>query len=162
MSSLDILIVIMVLLFAGIGVLRGGVREFSSLIAWAISIVVASLYSADIAGWLAWPGNTILRHIAAFIVLFAVVFVVVTIVALVLRLLFFASTPGPVGRVLGGVLGAFRGLVMVVVMVLLAGLTAFPQTLWWRQSLLAPYFVSAALGVRHMLPAKLASQVRYS
>ncbi len=161
-SGLDAIIAIMVLLFAGIGVLRGGLREFISLATWTVSILVASLFSAGVAGWLTWPGDIQLRRIAAFIVLFAAVFVVVTLIALVFRLLFFASMPGLVGRIFGGMLGAFRGMAVVVVLVLLAGLTSFPQKPWWRDSALAPYFESVALGVRHMLPENVAHQFRYS
>ncbi len=162
MSRLDLVIVIMVLGFAGIGALRGGLREFISLFAWAASISVAWLFSASVAGWFTWVGDVALRRMAAFVLLFVIVFTVVTVVALVLRLLFFASLPGITGRVSGGILGAFRGAAVVLVLVLLAGLTSLPQKPWWRDSSLVTYFESAAIAVRDMLPEKVAHQFRFS
>ncbi|MHB8346543.1 MAG: CvpA family protein [Acidiferrobacterales bacterium] len=161
MSRLDLIIAIVILLFAGIGVLRGALRELISLFTWIIAISVAWLFSADITGWITWIGGAMFRQVVAFALLFGVVFIAVTLAALVLRLLFFASVPGVAGRLSGGMLGAFRGAVVVVVVVLLAGLTAFPQSLWWRDSALVPYFQSAALAVRGILPEKVAHQFRY-
>ena len=162
MSPLDLVIAIMVLLFAGIGALRGALREIVSLVTWVVSISVAYLFSDSIGGWFPWVGSAMLRQVVAFALLFAAVFIAVTLAALVLRLLFFASMPGVAGRLFGGMLGAFRGAVVVLVLVLLAGLTAFPQKPWWRDSALMPYFESAALTVRGMLPEKVAHQFRFT
>ncbi len=161
MSRLDLVIAIVILLFAGIGVLRGALREIISLVTLNIAISVAWLFSVDITVWFTWIGGAMFRQIVAFALLFGIVFIAVTLAALVLRMLFFGSMPGVAGRLFGGMLGALRGVVVVVVVVLLAGLTAFPQKSWWRESILAPYFQSAALMVRGMLPEKVAHQFRY-
>ena len=161
MNRLDLAIMILVLFFAGIGMLRGGLREAASLMIWAVSIAVAWLFSRATAGWFTWTSGLMLRRVTAFSALFAATFVVVTVVVLVLRLLFFASSPGVMGRVAGAVLGALRGLAVVVVLVLLAGITSFPRKPWWRESFLAPYFQSAAVMLRSQLPLDEARQFRF-
>ncbi|MHB8454134.1 MAG: CvpA family protein [Acidiferrobacterales bacterium] len=162
MTRLDLIIVIVVLSFAGIGVLRGWLREFASLLAWAVATMAAWFFSASAASWFTWVGDATLRRILGFVVVFAAVFMVVSLAALALRLLFFASVPGVAGRISGGMLGAFRGTLVMVILVLLAGLTSLPQKPWWQDSSLVTYLESAALALRNLLPDKVAHQFRYS
>jgi len=165
MTRLDLIIVIVILSFAGIGALRGWLREFASLLAWVLATSLGWLFSGNVASWitwLTWIGDPTLRRILAFVILFAIVFAVVTLVALMFRLLFFASVPGVAARISGGMLGAFRGALVMVILIFLAGLTSLPQKPWWQDSGLVTYFESAALALRDLLPEKVAHQFRYS
>lgn len=162
MTRLDLVIITVILSFAAIGVLRGGMRELASLISWLLATLAGWVFSDSILPWITWVSDPTLRRLLAFMVVFAVVFVVVALAGLLLRLVFFAAVPGVFGRVSGGILGAFRGTVVMVILVLLAGLTSLPQKPWWQQSGLVPYLESAALSLRDLLPEKVGHQFRYS
>jgi membrane protein required for colicin V production len=64
-------------------------------------------------------------------------------------------------RLGGMIIGVFRGMVIVVVLVMLAGLTALPNDLWWKESKLLPPFQIGAIWLRDHIPSGLAEYVHY-
>ena len=162
MNGFDLAIIVVILLFAGIGVLRGLVREVFSLLAWAAAGLISWLFAKDISDWFI---NSIqaptLRRLVTFAVLFATVFILVSIAAFFVRRLFFEGRLKTPDHVLGGLFGAARGAAAIVIVFLLAALTAFPREPWWRESYLAGYFQSLALWVVNFFPADIAHYFSY-
>ena len=162
MNLFDLILVAVVLAFAGIGALRGALRELLSVAVWVMALLFAWLFSQSASTWFSGFSDPGLRQMLAFVVLFACVFVLASLGAFVLRLLLGVAVPNTQARIAGGVLGAARGVLMLLIIVSLAGLTSFPQKPWWRGSELIVYFQSMAQSLQQMLPADVAGQFRYS
>jgi membrane protein required for colicin V production len=162
MNSFDLAILVIVLLFAAIGALRGLTREALSLLGWFAAGMAAWLFGADAGAYFTERvQDETARNILGFVVLFFGVFVATAIASLLLRKLVFAANLDTVDRVLGGLLGAVRGLAIVVIVVTLAGLTPFPRESWWLESQFAPMLESLAVRALEFVPVEVARQFSY-
>jgi len=162
MSGFDIAILILLALFAGIGVLRGTVREMTSLGVWSISILGGWLFADAVATWFDVFEDVETRRLLAFIAIVTAMLFVLTIGAFVLRLLLPRPSPDLKSRILGGALGGLRGAAVVIALLLLAGLTSLPKNDSWRDSSLVSVFLPAAKQMLEWLPSPVARQFRYS
>lgn len=162
MNGLDWTLTAIVLLFAGIGALRGLIAEVLSFVAWISAAVLAWLFYDGVAVWfMEHIAEPLLRQIAAFVAIFVVAFALLSALSFILRRFYFAASLTTGMRGLGALLGAVRGIVVVTVVVLLAGLTRFPQEPQWRASILAPHVESLATDVVQYFPGEVARQFRY-
>lgn len=163
MNYFDIAILIVLLVFAGIGAWRGFVREILSLATWGASIVVGWLFANDVARL--YEGlfdDEVVRRVLGFVVLFAAVFLTgMLITFLVNRYLLKKKQFRFANAAFGGLIGAIRGVVVVALVFMLAGLTSFPQRDWWREAALAPYFERVALFAAGYIPRDIARHIRY-
>src|SRR5687767_742801 len=116
-SSFDISLVLMLLLFTAIGAWRGFVRELVSFITWVAACITAWMFADQLA--VVFEGLTqegALRQMLAFALIFIVIFIVGTLIGLALHKLVSKSAGLRfVNRVTGGVLGLARGGVIVVI-----------------------------------------------
>ena len=161
MSIFDLIIVILLMLFTGIGALRGMLREFLSLVVWFLAIGSGWLYADAVGSWFEVLQDADLRRLLAFLTIVLAMLGALSIIAFVLRKLLPRPDPGLTDRGVGTVLGAVRGAAVVVVMVLLAGLTSLPKKADWRDSYLIGIFQPAAGKVLEWLPSSVARQFRY-
>ncbi len=161
MNRLDLILVGIMLAFAGIGALRGVLRESFSLATWVLAALMAWLFSASAATWFARLGDPMISRMLGFVSVFVGVFLLVSVAMFMLRLLLGPTEPGTKARVAGALLGAARGLLILVIVVLLAGLTSLPKKSLWQDSAFIIYFQSMALAVRDILPEDVARQFRY-
>jgi membrane protein required for colicin V production len=163
MNGFDVLIVLVLLIFATLGAWRGFVREALSLVTWAVAGVLALLF-ADRAADLS-PGfvkDPALRLALGFLVLFIALFLAGMAGAWWLdRLLARQRAFQLFNRIAGTAFGAARGAFLIVIAFLLAGLTELPQRPWWREAAVAPVFVKMALAVKDYLPRDVARHIRY-
>jgi membrane protein required for colicin V production len=148
-------------LFAGIGALRGMLREFLSLAVWILALASGWLFADAVSTWFEVLPDADLRHMLAFLVIVLVMLGVLTLAAFVLRKLLPRPEPGLTDRGVGAVLGAVRGAAVVVVMVLLAGLTSLPKKADWHDSHLVGIFQPVAGKLLEWLPSSVARQFRY-
>jgi membrane protein required for colicin V production len=159
----DISLLLLLALFSAIGMWRGFVREFVSLVTWVTACVAAWRLSGVFAPALeSMTQEGPLRQLLAFVIVFIVVFLIGTIVGVVLHK-FVSRTAGlrAINRATGAVVGLARGAAIVVMLFLLAGVTSFPQRPWWRDALLSPPFERAAVFATRYLPVDVARHVRY-
>lgn len=163
MNIFDIVLLIVLAIFTGIGVWRGFVRELISFITWIAACVSAWMFSDRLAGvFESLMEEDAVRQMLAFIVIFIAVFIVGTVIGLLLHKMVNRSAGlRTANRVTGGFVGLFRGVVIIVVVFLLAGLTSFPKSPWWRDALLSPPFERAATYACKYLPQDIARYVRY-
>lgn len=161
MSLFDLIILALLLLFTGIGALRGMLRESLSLAVWILAIGSGWLFADAASAWFDVLQDADLRRLLAFLAIVLTMLGVLSIAAFVLRKLLPRPDPGLTDRGVGAVLGALRGAVVVVVMVLLAGLTSLPKRTDWRDSYLVGVFQPAAGKVLEWLPSSVARQFRY-
>ena len=64
-------------------------------------------------------------------------------------------------RLGGMIFGVLRGTVVVVVLVMMAGLTALPNDVWWKESKLLPSFQTCATWWLDHIPSALAEYIHY-
>jgi membrane protein required for colicin V production len=160
-SIFDLIILILLTLFTGIGALRGMLRESLSLAVWVLAIGSGWLFAEAVSTWFEFLEDVNLRHILAFAFIVPVMLVVLSILAFVLRKFLPRPIPGLTDRGLGAVLGGLRGAAVVVVMVLLAGLTSLPKKTDWRDSNFVGIFQPAAVQILEWLPPLVAQQFSY-
>jgi len=161
-SIFDIIILILLVLYTGIGALRGMLREFLSLAVWIVAIGSGWLFADTVASWFEVLQDADLRRLLAFLAIVLTMLGALSILAFVLRTLLPRPDPGLANRGVGAVLGAVRGAAVVVVMVLLAGLTSLPKKADWRDAYLVGVFQPAASKILEWLPSSVARQFRYS
>lgn len=162
MNGLDLVLAAVVMLFAALGAFRGLIREVFSLAAWVLGGLAAWALSAPVTGLLA---NSIsepaMQRVAAFALVFGVIFVLVTVSGFFVRKLLFEGKLKTPDHVLGAFIGAVRGVAIIVIVVLIAGVTPFPKTAWWRGSYLMGYFQDLALWVLSFVPPDVARYFTY-
>jgi membrane protein required for colicin V production len=161
-SIFDIIILILLVLYTGIGALRGMLREFLSLAVWIVAIGSGWLFADTVASWFEVLQDADLRRLLAFLAIVLTMLGALSILAFVLRTLLPRPDPGLANRGVGAVLGAVRGAAVVVVMVLLAGLTSLPKKADWRDAYLVGVFQPVASKILEWLPSSVARQFRYS
>ena len=154
MNAADYLIIATIIVSAGIGVLRGFLREAVALGAWLIALFVAwhfsDLIAPQLGGLLA--GSEV-RPWAARVIIVTLVLLLGAAVGATLghfvRLSIFSGTD----RLLGLLFGLLRGMVLLGVFVILGQLLRLEGERWWRGSTLIPYGESIAKGVRLVVGA---------
>ena len=149
LHAADLVILIVLLLSAMIGLVRGLIREALSLVIWATAFVLAIVFADNLAAHISVPGTaefhpttrSMVDHAAGFGAIFIGVLIVGGIVQWTLHKLIEATHLSGTDRVLGFVFGGLRGAVVVIV-----GLVAIEpfqsETQWWQQSVLRSHFMA--------------------
>ncbi|MGI9301195.1 MAG: CvpA family protein [Gammaproteobacteria bacterium] len=173
-SWIDALILIIIAISTLIGLFRGLLRETISIVTWIAVIWIGIAFSRHLAPWLpeSWDkayftiasmefnlGN--LRMGVAFVILMVLVLIIGVVVSRMLTRMKEAGSLGFADRVAGMFFGIVRGCVIVTLVVLAAGMTQFPQTPWWEQSVAVRPFQHAATWVVRYLPEKLAKRFKF-
>lgn len=162
MNEFDAALLMLLAAFTGIGALRGALAEGFSWLVWILAGVLTWLFSDVVADAFAPRiGDALLRDMLASIVSFIGLFLILSIASWVLRKFVFAVPLTPGLRAVGALLGLVRGIAVVLVLFVLAGLTAFPQQPWWRESYAAPIVQPWAQAAIVRLPAEVARQFSY-
>lgn len=161
MNWVDIVILVIIALSAGLSLMRGFVREALSLFAWIASIWVAISFSHKLGIIME---NIIASPTARLAVAFAILFLFTLVAGSMVNYIVgqFVKKTGLTGtdRMLGVIFGVARGVVIVAILVLLAGLIqSIPAEPWWKQSLLMAYFQDAAIWIRGFLPPDVAKNI---
>ncbi len=134
-------------------VFRGFVREAFSLASWIAAVVIALLFTDDVANFLTdYVSTPSMRTILAFVGLFVIALFLGGAISTLMGKLVDKTGLTGTDRALGMVFGVMRGVGIVAVLVLLAGLTPLPKDPWWNESVLMPRFVELALFLRDMMP----------
>jgi membrane protein required for colicin V production len=161
-ASFDYVVLAVVALSLLIGSWRGVVSEILALVAWVVAFVAARTWAVPAGELLAGSAtDPLVRQVIGFIAIFVGVLIVSALLRWLMSLLLKAVGLRPLDRMLGALFGIARGVLVVWVGVLLAGLTALPQQLWWRQAVLAPPLETAVLAARPWLPPELSKRIRY-
>ncbi len=162
MNWVDYFILGVVLLSGAISLLRGFTREALSLAGWVIAIWLALAFAPRLAGHLV-PYVSIpeVRLAIGFVVILVATLVATALVNLLVGRLVNGTGLGGTDRMLGLSFGMARGVFIVAILVLLGGLTTFPDSPWWRDSLLVGHFQAVAVWLRGFLPQDIASAISY-
>jgi membrane protein required for colicin V production len=152
MNVTDYLVIAGVVISAVVGAWRGFLREAVAVAAWLIALFLAWHFSDLIAprlgGLLA---GSAVRVWAARAILVILILLLGAGIGATLSHFVRLSIFSGADRFLGLVFGALRGLVLFGVLVILGQLLRLEDERWWRHSLLMPYGISIANGLRGLV-----------
>lgn len=145
-----------------LSILRGFLREVLALAAWVAALLVAKIYTIELAPLLpqSIPSES-LRLLAAFLILFLLTLLVGSLLAVAIARLFKRAGLGLLDRGIGALFGLARGVLVVLVMVLLAGLTGLPREREWREAMFSAPLEALVSYSLPWLPQEIASRVQY-
>jgi membrane protein required for colicin V production len=162
MIWVDYAIIAILVVSAGISVLRGFLREALSLAGWVLAFWLALTFADDVSGLFSrYVSQPSMRHGLAFFTIVVGTLVITAIVMYLVRLIIDKTEITGTDRALGIVFGIARGVVIVAILVLLAGLTAVPKDPWWRESIFLPHFQVLAVEIQSLLPPEVAVLFQY-
>ena len=165
-AIVDVVIGLIIAISGLLSWLRGVAEELITILAWVLGLLVAFQYAEAGAQFVPETFNQIALgertygltafHVpAAGVVLFLVTFIAVSQLH---RLFTWMSRGNDYGvlqrgdRFMGLLFGLLRGSLLVLVLVLIAGTTAIPESGFWIESTLIPYFVDIAKQVIEWMP----------
>jgi membrane protein required for colicin V production len=161
MNSTDYVVIAAFVLSAAVGVVRGFLREAVALAAWVIALFLAWHFSDLIAPHLGGLlSDSEVRPWAARVIIVALVLLLGAMVGAALRHFVRLSIFSGMDRLLGFAFGVLRGAVLLGVFVILGQLLRLQDERWWRHSLLIPYGVSIANGLRTLVGEERVREAR--
>jgi len=161
-TSFDYIVLAIIGVSAFLGLLRGLVKEFLSLVAYAAAFLAAIWWGPQVSAWLSvYIENDLLRTAIAYASVFIVVLLLVGLVNVTLGALIDKTGLTPADHGMGAIYGTLRGLLIVLVLVALAGYTQLPQEPWWRDARLSGPAVQGIQNIKQKLPPSLASWLPY-
>ncbi len=160
LSTLDWVLLGVLLLSAVVGLWRGLVYEVLSLAGWIVAYFAAQLIAPAVAPSLpiGAPGSA-LNVGAAFAAAFVVVLIAWALAAKLVRALLHATPLSSIDRLLGAVFGVLRGGVLLLVVATLVALTPMKASAAWQQSQVAKQLQSALRELKPLLPADVAKHL---
>lgn len=162
MNVLDLIVLLVLVLTVVRGLMRGLIDTLFSLAAWILAFLLGK-WGALLAEPLLPSGleNPATRYFAGFAVVFLIVLIAVLLVGHVMAALVRVVGLGSVDKVLGGVVGVMKGFVILAGFSVAAGLTALPRTELWKQAMLSGSLQAMARAALPLLPANVATHVRF-
>lgn len=160
MTILDWIIFGILVISAGISIIRGFVKEAISLATWVLAFWVALAFAAKLS--LLMPEaleSPTLRWGAAAVALFMATLLMGGLANFLISMLVEKTGLSGTDRALGVVFGALRGVAIVALLVLVAGDTTLREESWWVESRLRPSFDAVAAWMRVHYPADMAESL---
>lgn len=156
MTGIDILVLIIIIVSAGVSLVRGIVSEAVSLIIWVLALIIATLYAFKFGSLFhAHIDDDMARGIVAWLFLFIGVLLIGGLISYLIRKLRPATDIGWVDRSLGIGFGLARGVLIVSLIALAAHLdffTSLRESALWNDSTLQPYLTRIAKVIHSLLP----------
>ena len=152
MTTADIAILCAILLPTIVGVIYGFLNIIFSLISWLVSLGLAvklvPYFSPLLDNYVDTP---ILRIILVFIALFILCLLIMSSLSYFVIKLLGKTGLTAADRILGLFFGMGLGVLVVAVVVFLAGFTAFPKEIWWKESkLMKPFEILSIWGSNYL------------
>lgn len=162
MSGLDLFALAVMAGSTALGLLRGLVKEASSLATWILAFVGARLFGPLVAPLLPGMENPALSHALALALVFIVVLIGGALMGSLLSGIMRLIGLGSYDRLLGVLFGLLRGGIALLAFTVIAGLTALPQTQTWKTAWSRAPLERAAYWVIPWLPRDVAALIKYS
>jgi len=133
MNWIDITIIVLIWLFVVFGYSKGFIMELFSFLNWFLSSVISLLYVGGLA-------NLLVSFDLSFGIVLTILFFISFIIIGWLNDLIISSI-GPTQLtklecVIGALFGFAKGSTIIIILIILSGLTKFPASSWWQESLI--------------------------
>ncbi|HEU5399693.1 MAG TPA: CvpA family protein [Gammaproteobacteria bacterium] len=155
MTWADYAILVIILISALMGLVRGFLREVVSLLIWMLGFWVALRFAPTVGDAFEFVKSADDRLIIGYVVILVAVLIVGTVAGFLIKKLIEGSGSDTSDRSLGTLFGAARGVVVVTVLILLGSTLLVPQPAWWRKSKLIPYARPLVAMARRLEPMKV-------
>ena len=141
MTSVDILILALLLVPGIVGVMYGFLNIIFSILAWVLAFIISFKFGAYFAPLLeSYVETMLVRNILAFSGVFIISLVIFTLIGYFIVKLLGRTGLTAADRILGFFLGLGLGGTIITVLVFLAGFTALPREEWWQKAILIEPF----------------------
>lgn len=159
MSTLDYFILAILLISAGLGFMRGIIKEVLSLIAFIAAFLAALNWGPAVAAYAhpIFSFHPLLLSALSYVLVFVLTLLIVGMLNVFLTTIIEKTGLSPADQVLGTLFGLLRGGVIVLALVVLASYTAIEQEPWWQESQLVPVAQVGIVQIKSLLPAAAAS-----
>jgi membrane protein required for colicin V production len=153
-STLDWLVVAVLLASVVLGLWRGLVYEVLSVLNWLAAFVLAQWLAPRAAQWLPAGGGESLRYAGGFVLVFIAALFAGGLFAWLTKKLVEAAGLRPVDRALGGMFGLVRGVVAMLALAVVVHLTGLKNGAWWTESVSAGVATAALRGLKPVVPER--------
>ncbi|MDH4234933.1 MAG: CvpA family protein [Gallionella sp.] len=160
MTGFDFAVMAILLGSLLLGLWRGFIHEVLSLLGWPLAFILSNMFADGIARLMP-VSQEMLRLTVVYVLVFITVLIVWSVLVRLLTRLLKAIGSGWADRLLGGLFGVLRGGLVVLVLVWLAGMTAIPEQLFWRDAQMSKTAEDVALLAKTWLPENIAQRVHY-
>ncbi|MFM8346093.1 MAG: CvpA family protein [Betaproteobacteria bacterium] len=161
MPAVDVAMLIVLAVSAGVGVWRGFVYEAASLLGWVVAYVGAQRFSPWLmAQWFLQGYTPELGRGSAFVVLFLVILLVWAVAARLLRRVVHATPLQVPDRLGGAAFGLVRGVLILLVVATVVGWTPLKDSEGWQASQGRVWLERLIEGLRPYWPDGLSEQVQ--
>lgn len=152
-NYIDIAIVVIILITALIGFMRGFVWMAIFLATWSAAILLAIKFKDQLAAMLPIKlGSEVAQTGLAALLIFVGVLIAGAIINYLFGRAVSAIGLGTFDRILGTGLGIALGTLAISLIVMLLSLTEFPNQATWKQSKFVPKFQEAAEWIKTLIP----------
>jgi membrane protein required for colicin V production len=163
MTVLDWAVILILVASAILGLLRGLVTELFSLASWVVAFLAGKWGAAAVGPLLPMEAQSEnMRYLAGFVIVFLAALIAVMLLGRLAKGAVGAVGLGGADKAVGGVFGLLRGLVILTGLTLAAGLTALPQTEFWKNALSSRVLETLAIAVQPLLPARLVEHIHFN
>lgn len=135
----DYVVAVVIAASALLAVVRGLVKEVTSLAIWVLAVVAGSRLAYLVAelmpDWVSSP----IRQTLGFLAILVLVLILGKLVTLALKELVSAAGLGVADRILGLVFGLMRGALIVIVLAILSSMTSLPSEPAWQKARTKPF-----------------------
>ena len=160
MALIDWVIVVILLVSVLSAAKKGFFVEAFSLAGVVLGLLLASWNYQKVVPWLSsWIHPLAIAQALSFLAIALAVMIVAGLIGRLIRWSVHSIGLGWADRLIGAVFGLIKGCVLVTLGVM--AIAAFvPGSTWFKQSRLAPYFLSAAHQTSVVTPAELGERIR--
>ena len=157
MSTVDWVLLAVLVFSMLLGAWRGLVYEVLSVLGWGVSFYAAQYFAPVVAGWLPFQSsNDTVRFAAGFVLVFVAAIFACGLVAFLLKKLVAVIGLRPVDRTMGAAFGLVRGVILLLAAAVVMDLTALKNSVWWQESSGAPVLSATLKGLKPVLPEQFA------
>ena len=162
MTSLDYVVIAVLVLSIAWGAWRGLVHEVLSLAGWIMAFLAANLLAAPLSE--TFPANMRpeFRVVGAFVLVFVGTLVLTTLLTALVTKFVRVSVLQSLDRWLGALFGLLRGLVLVVALAMIAGLTPLPRMPEWTNSATGYSLAQTVIQLKQWMPPALGNRLKYN
>lgn len=162
MTVLDWIVIVVLVVSVLLSLMRGLAQEIFSLLAWIGAFLGAKWGAPLVAPLLPISAESEnLRYFIALVVVFLVMMVLVLLLGRVVKNAINAAGLGGADKTIGSLFGLLRGGVILIGLTLAAGLTALPQTDFWKNSMFSGTLEMLATSVKPLLPERFSQHLHY-